>query len=222
MVVSEKTFTSQGSSLKEPFACIGLAVLLFLPVDVLYLFRGQGNDLPHVRVHDRALDDLMGVANFPFLAFSDQTSRTGDLLRGEVLRAVYAGNIAAVQDLVLFEMLPSLQGTEEVVEEGYDLFRVDLVESVFHLSIFRDGLYMEEGLQIIAVSLFLHSPLELEKGGVLEEHHGKSAHADVVHRMRCLRLLAAVRNETETLREHLSQAGRSEMFLRMHEETISR
>ena len=77
-------------------------------------------------------------------------------------------------------------------------FRIDLVEHLSHLGILRDGLHMEEGLQIIAVGLILHSPLELEKRGVLEEHHRKCAHADVVHRMVRLRLLAAVREWTET------------------------
>jgi hypothetical protein len=71
------------------------------------------------------------MSDVPFLVFSYQASRTGDLLRGEVLRAVYGNGIAAAKNLVLLDVFASLQGTEEVVKKRRDLFRIDLVERVF-------------------------------------------------------------------------------------------
>lgn len=80
----------------------------------------------------------------------------------------------------------------------------------------------EECLQIVLVDLILHSPLKLEQRGILEEHHRKGAHADVMHRIICLCFLAVIRNETEPFREHFSQDRGAEMFLRMrHGETVA-
>ena len=53
---------------KESFARVDLAVLLFFPVGILHLFRGKRNDLPHVGVHDRGLDDLVGVSDLSLLS----------------------------------------------------------------------------------------------------------------------------------------------------------
>ena len=158
----------------------------------------------HGRAHDGGLDDLVGVPDRSFLALPDEASRAGDLLGAEVLGAVDGGNIATTKHLILLEVPAPLQRTEEVVEEGYNLFRTDLVEHLPHLGILRDGRDMEECLQIIVVDLILHSLLKLEQRGVLEEHHRKAAHTDVMHRIICLCLLAVIRNETEPFREHFS------------------
>ena len=46
---------------EEPLPRIGLAVLLFLAVRVLYLFRGKRDDLRFLGMDDGGLDNLMGL-----------------------------------------------------------------------------------------------------------------------------------------------------------------
>src|SRR5208337_1217598 len=147
---------------EESFTRVDLAVLLLLAVGIPYLFRGKRDDLPHMGVHEGRLNDLMGIPDAPFLALFDEASRTGDILGGEILRAVDGGDITS-QDLVLFEVLPSLQGTEKVIEERHDFFRIDLIDHLPHPGIFRDRYYVEQGLEVVHVPLVLHPPLKLKK-----------------------------------------------------------
>jgi hypothetical protein len=148
-------------------------------------------------------------------------SRTGDLLRREVLRTVYGYAIPAAEDLVLFKVFPSLQGTKEVIEERSNVVWIYGIEHLPHAGVLRDGTHMKEGPQVVRVRLVLHPSLKLEKGGVLEKH-GEGTHADIMDRMTGLRTLASITQGRERGRAHISQRRWPEMFLRAtHDETVS-
>ncbi len=52
---------------KKSFSCVDLAVLLFFPDSILYLFRGTRDVLSHVGIHDGCLDDLVEIPDGAFL-----------------------------------------------------------------------------------------------------------------------------------------------------------
>lgn len=70
----------------------------------------------------------------------------------------------------------------------------DLIDHLPHPGVSGNGLYLKEGREVIHVGLIFHSLLKLEKGGVLEEHHGESTHEHIVHQVIRLDFLTGIDN----------------------------
>lgn len=105
---------------------------------------------------------------------------------------------------------------EEIGKDRCDMVGVDLIEYLSHAGIFRDGRDVEETLEIARLFNLLHTFLELQKRGVLEEHHGKTGHRHVVKAMTGLSLFAWITDRIKACRDRFPQAGEGEMLQDTH------
>lgn len=118
-------------------------------------------------------------------------------------------------------MLSSLQRTEEEIEGGLDLFRVDLVYHIPHLAVLWNGGDLKEGLQVVGMGLILKTSLELQHRWFLKVHHGKTAHQHIMNSMTGLLRISAVGYTAENPGESLSQPGKRKVLLDVHEKDRS-
>jgi hypothetical protein len=96
--------------------------------------------------------------------------------------------------------------------------RIDGVEYLTHAGVFRAGVHVKEGFQVVRVSLILHPLLKFEQRRVLKEHHREGAHADIIERVVGLCSLAGIGERVKPGREAIPQRRRPEMLLRMRHE----
>ena len=66
------------------------------------------------------------------------------------------------------------------------------------------------------MSNFLQSPLEAQDGRVLEKHHGKAAHQDIVQAMVNLCNLASISDLPEAFSHCILQGGEAQMLFYVH------
>ena len=72
------------------------------------------------------------------------------------------------------------------------MFGWHLVQVFTHLAVFRHRLYLKDVAQVAELFFFFDSSLELQQGGVLKKHHGKSTHQAIMQAVVDLTILAAV------------------------------
>ena len=79
---------------------------------------------------------------------------------------------------------------------------------------------IKDGAQIVAMHTVLHALLECKYGGILEKHHGKTAHQAIMQQMVDFTALSVIIDPAEVLRERLSQSAEAEMFFMMHRKPL--
>jgi len=84
------------------------------------------------------------------------------------------------------------------------------------LRFFRDRANAEDGGKVVALSMFLQSPLEAQYGRILEKHHGKAAHQDIVQAMLNLCNLAGISDLPEAFSHCILQGGEAQMLFYVH------
>ena len=77
-------------------------------------------------------------------------------------------------------MLAPLEALKPIGKNRSKLLCGYLVKIVSQLAVFRNRLNLEHIAQIAEMFFFFDASLELHQGGVLEKHHGKSAHKAIM------------------------------------------
>jgi putative ubiquitin-RnfH superfamily antitoxin RatB of RatAB toxin-antitoxin module len=62
----------------------------------------------------------------------------------------------------------------------------------------------------------LHALLDCKDSGILEKHHGTSAHQAIMQQMVDLTALPGIIDPAEVLRQRVSQSAEAKMFLVIH------
>ena len=96
-------------------------------------------------------------------------------------------------------MLSSLQALKPVGKNRIELLGRYLIKSFPHLAVFRNRLDLKNVAQIAEMFFFLDASLKLQQGGVLEKHHGKSAHQAIMQTVVDLTALPVVIQFAEML-----------------------
>jgi len=84
------------------------------------------------------------------------------------------------------------------------------------LTVFGYGLDTKDGFQVVGLDTVLHPLLKGKKRGVLEKHHGKSAHQAIMQNMVDFTALSVIIDLAEVLGERFSKSTEAEMFFVMH------
>ena len=82
---------------------------------------------------------------------------------------------------------------------------IDVIQSLPHLIVFRNRLYLKDTAQVAEPAFFLQPSLKFENGRVLKEHHGKSGHQAVMELMIEFALLTQVLDCKKVFAKRLSQ-----------------
>jgi len=133
-----------------------------------------------------------------------------DLLGAEVFDAVECHQVATLE-AELLENLGSVQLTEDVIEEGADVVRVNVVEDDSHLRIAGDALETKDRAEVVIQG----ASLEGEQRRILEGKQGESSHQGVGQSE--VRFAALVGDSAEPLAGELDECVKMEMATRTRE-----
>jgi hypothetical protein len=95
----------------------------------------------------------------------------------EILSAVEGQQIIAIQKAQIFQGLATDQSSEDISEDGPELFGVDRIEDFSQASITRYVFHVEDHPQVLFV--LLSSLVEGQQGRILESEHSQSTHQRV-------------------------------------------
>ena len=128
--------------------------------------------------------------------------------------SIYRDKVIVAQNPKRFKLLASLEQTEIIRKDGFDLLRVASINSIPQLGIARDIRYPEQRGKVVLMDRILQPFLKLKQGGVLEKHHGKGAHQTIMDIVNP-RSMARVRAMGKTLGKDFTKAGKADVLFRV-------
>ena|SRR3990172_5922180 len=117
-------------------------------------------------------------------------------------------------------MLASLQLEKIIRENLLQSLIGDMIQYIPKLGILRDSADLKEGHQIVSLMDLLQATLKRQERGVLEIHHGQTAHETIMQRIIDFVALTVIFGLTQPISEYPAQAAKSQCLFNMHKEFI--
>jgi hypothetical protein len=95
------------------------------------------------------------------------------------------------------------------------MLTIHVIQSLPHLTLFGNRLYLKQATQIANLAFFFQTPLKFKNGRVLKKRHGKHCHQTVMEPMFKFTLLAQVVDRKKVLAERLSKRVKLQMLFLM-------
>ncbi len=165
---------------------------------------------------DNSLKNLVMIADISFGRFCFQTLGAVDFIGRKVFRPIYCDKILSHEKLILEKLLSALQVIQKSWENILKLLGWDRIKNISHLGIFRNRFDAEDSGKVVALSSFLQSSLEAQDGRILEKHHDKSAHQEIMQAMFNLYTLALIADLPKAFGHYVLQSGEAQVLFYVH------